>query len=446
MRNVWVLLLVAAAAPAWAQTTEEIDKALKADQFAQPKTAPAPAPTPPTPANTSTVAPGTQSPSGGWAQVGRFFQSLNPDLSAIVDFAAGWYSQENVTRAGDDPGHTGFNAQEVELAFQAVVDPYFRADIFLTIPNLGGLEVEEAFLTTTHLPWNFQLKAGVFRAGLGRQNAQHLHLQDFTRRPAINAAFLGIDGLRAPGMELNWLVPRIPFYLLLAVSVFSAQTPPADVALQTFGGGKPWDFAYVATARAFFPTSDATSLYLGLNYAHGKTAQTSTTNCLFPVTGSGQCPTPYDNWYDHLFGADLYFKWKPPNQARHYFSLAWQTEFFLRYIPDLKILGAAHPQTDGGLYSQLVAQVARRWFVGLRGELLGLPRSDNVRQEGVVAGSITLALSEFSRLRAYGEVRVPFGPANPNAMYVSGAAPSNTNGTLFTQFEIAIGAHGAHPF
>ena len=90
---------------------------------------------------------------GFGAAMGRVFQSLNPDISAIVDFAAGWYADDQGTiKSGDDPQSTGFKVQEVELALQAVVDPYFRADIFLTIPNLAGIEVEEAFLTTTHLP------------------------------------------------------------------------------------------------------------------------------------------------------------------------------------------------------------------------------------------------------------------------------------------------------
>jgi len=182
----------------------EIQKALQADVTAQKKAeAAAAAPVPPQ---------ASTSGSGFGAALGRVFQTLNPDISAIVDFAAGWYQDDDGTiKSGDDPQSTGFKVQEVELALQAVVDPYFRADIFLTIPNLSGLEVEEAFVTTTHLPANLQIKAGIFRAGLGRQNAQHLHLQDFTRRPAINPQFLGVDGLRAPGLEINWLVPRLPF-------------------------------------------------------------------------------------------------------------------------------------------------------------------------------------------------------------------------------------------
>jgi len=412
----------------------EIQQALQADVSAQKKdqAAAAAAPVP---------APAPSSGSGFGAALGRVFQSLNPDISAIVDFAAGWYQDDDGTiKSGDDPHATGFNTQEVELALQAVVDPYFRADIFLTIPNLQGLEVEEAFLTTTHLPANLQIKAGIFRAGIGRQNAQHLHLQDFTRRPAINPQFLGVDGLRAPGLEVNWLVPRLPFYLVLAGSMFSVAPADFDEPLQTFGGGPRWDFSYVGTARAFFPLTEATSLYAGLNYAHGKTSQRVAGNGALPSTAEGL--TLYDNYYDNLYGADLYLKWKPPNQSRSYASVAWQSEYFLRQIPNVLINGVRHQQLEGGLYSQLVVQLHRRWYLGVRGELMGIPSGDNVKREYAGAGSITWALSEFSRIRLYGEVR--YGPrflpedVSPHPARVTGAA--------FLQLEAAIGAHGAHPF
>ncbi len=37
--------------------------------------------------------------------MGRFFQSLNPDISAILDIAGGYYSDESVRRSGDDPAY-----------------------------------------------------------------------------------------------------------------------------------------------------------------------------------------------------------------------------------------------------------------------------------------------------------------------------------------------------
>src|SRR5438067_1576234 len=142
----------------------------------------------------------------------RGAQSLNPDMSAILDADFGWQRRAPQLLNGDDPDlhaegtrhAVGFTAQEVELAFSAIVDPYFKGEVYLTIPNLEGIEVEEAFVTTTSLPWNLQIKGGSFRSAFGRQNGQHLHVQDFTRRPLINAAFLGADGMRGPGFQLSW--------------------------------------------------------------------------------------------------------------------------------------------------------------------------------------------------------------------------------------------------
>jgi hypothetical protein len=416
----------------------EIQRALQADQAAQAKKSGA-GPAAATVVPMTTPAPVTAG--AGAAASARSFQSLNPDVSAIVDLSAGWFSDDGGTiKSGDDPQSTGFKAQEVELALQEVVDPYFRADIFLTIPNLSGLEVEEAFLTTTALPGNLQVKAGVFRAALGRQNAQHLHLQDFSRRPALNAQLLGVDGLRSPGVETNWLVPSVPFYLVLSASAFSVEAAEADQPLQTFGGGPRSHLAYVGYARAFFPLSEATSLYAGLNYARGQTSQSVSDVSLVQADAAGH--TAYDGFADNLYGVDLYLKWKPPNQAQTYASVAWQTEYFVRQIPNLTIDGVRRPQLEGGLYSQVVVQTHRRLYLGLRGELMGLPSGDNITREYAGAASVTWALSEFARIRLYGELRhgQPFLPleAAPHAPRLAGAT--------FLQLEAAIGAHGAHPF
>src|SRR5204862_2938311 len=179
----------------------------------------------------------------------RGSQSLNPDISASLGAEMGWQSRAPQFLNGDDPNlhadtrHAlGFTVQEVELALSAIVDPYFKGEVYLTIPNLEGLEVEEAFATTTSLPWNLQVKVGSFRSAFGRQNGQHLHVQDFTRRALLNAAFLGADGLRGPGAEVSWLAP-LPFYVVLYGEAFSLAAPdippgpdsPVD-PVASFGG------------------------------------------------------------------------------------------------------------------------------------------------------------------------------------------------------------------
>src|SRR5205823_8049043 len=77
----------------------------------------------------------------------------------------------NIERGDHDPQQRGFNARNIELAFDGAVDPYFEgfANIVFKLDNDNQteVEVEEAFLQTTSLPFNLQLKAGQFFAAFG---------------------------------------------------------------------------------------------------------------------------------------------------------------------------------------------------------------------------------------------------------------------------------------
>jgi hypothetical protein len=358
--------------------------------------------------------------------VARAFQSMNPDVSAIIDADVGGFAHDPYSLAGDDPElraggsehPAGFAVQEVELALSAVVDPYLRADVYLTIPNLSGLEVEEAFATSTSLPGGLQVKAGIFRSAFGRQNGQHLHIQDFPRRPLINEAFLGADGLRSPGLQVSWLIP-VPFYLQWTLEAFSVAPPDDLTHLSSFGGGQRTDLTYTSELKTFIPASESVSIYTGLNGATGLTGSQNGFTTVVPTRSVVE-------------GLDFYLKYKPPNQADGYFSLAWTTEVFFRELPDLG-------QTDGGFYSQLVLQLARRWFVGLREDMLGTPSTVNQGKVQRTALMTTFVMSEFARLRLYGERETR--PAHGDSIF---GGPENYG--VLLQLEVAIGAHGAHPF
>jgi hypothetical protein len=419
----------------------ELEKALGKDAAAaaaQGQSAP-PSPAPPSATGGTTPPP----------PLLRGAQSLNPDISAILDATGGYQRRPLHFPNGDDPilrgeegkKSVGVTAQEVELAFSAIVDPYFRGDVFLTIPNLQGLEVEEAFATTTSLPWNLQVKGGSFRSAFGRQNGQHLHVQDFTIRPLINSAFLGADGLRGPGVQVSWLSP-LPFFLTLSAEAFSIPAPDLPEVgttlsppVASFGGGEPTDLTYTVEAKAFLPFGDAWSIYFGLNGATGVSPG------LFQPTGTGVTVLGA-NRRSYLAGADLYVKWKPPNVSAGYNSLAWQTEAIWRHLED----GEGVPGGwEGGLYSQVVLQVARRWFLGVRADVLGIPTSSSLGQTLRGSASVTFQGSEFSRLRAYGLVEhVGSGPSVPGVA-LAPVVPADSAG-VFLQLEISMGAHGAHPF
>jgi len=429
---VLALLLLAQSQPD-PQLQKELEKAIQADQqaaAAQQQQQPAPQP--------------VSMPQ----QLLRGAQSLNPDMSVIIDGDAGWQRRAPQFLNGDDPnlhGDTthalGFTAQEVELAASAIVDPYFKGEMYLTIPNLEGIEVEEAFATTTSLPWNLQLKAGSFRSAFGRQNGQHLHVQDFTRRPLINAAFLGDDGLRGPGAQVSWLAP-LPFYLTLYGEAFSLRNDPASLAgpvpdpVRSFGADGPRRPTLLAEAKLFLPFGDEWSLYGGLNFASGESpglAVSSSTNI-----GAGR--------QTQLFGADLYLKWKPANVSQSYSSLALQAEAIFRHFAEGDGLADSW---DGGAYAQAVAQFARRWFLGARGDFIGVPSNSVTARTARGAVSLTFQGSEFMRVRAYAELEkgnISFGDESiPAGLFLPAVQPSWAP-AAFLQLEISIGAHGAHPF
>jgi zinc transport system permease protein len=349
---------------------------------------------------------------------------LNPDTSVIVDGSFGYYGRRyadfqrigfQIPPAGDDPAATkeGFTLQEVELAFQAAIDPYLEGSVFLTIPNLEGIEVEEAYLLTTALPANLQIKAGTFRSQVGRNNTQHLHLQHFTRRPLMTPLLFGADGFRAPGMQVSVLLPGLPWFATLYGEAFSVGAPdPGTVS--TFGGGGrgPAHLAYTTVLEQFWAPTEATSIFLGLNFATAIASE-----CAVPPCSGGR--------RDYLYGADLYFKWRPPDVVGELGSVMWSTEYFARTI-------AGVGPTEGALYTEPVVQVAKRWYIGGRFDLTGVPAGPYVPRATAAAGSLTFAPTEFSRFRLYGQ-----------DLWMAGS-PAALIG--FLQAEVSMGAHGAHPF
>ena len=389
----------------------------------------------------------------------RGTQSLNPDISVIIDANAGYErrtpsfrnSLDPILRSAGDSPAVGPAVQEVEVAASAIVDPYFKGELYLSIPNLNALEVEEAIVTTTSLPWNLQVRAGTFRSAFGRQNGQHTHVQDFTQRPLFYTAFLGEDGFRGPALQVSWLAP-LPFFLTLYGEVLDLKRPDPGSPVASFGGGSGTDVSYAAEAKAFVPLSEDWSLYGGVSAATGVSPAPT------PIFGISS-PVSFDR-RSVLLASDVYIKWKPPNVAGGYGSLAWQSEIVFRRLGSPRdcsagaeaVCGALSPEWDGGAYSQLVYQLTRRWVAGLRGDVLGIPASRSVPHVERASASITFVYSEFARLRLHGEVEHTGGISTLAAPAFSlipaevvGANP-RTAFAAYLQLEMSIGAHGAHPF
>ena len=363
---------------------------------------------------------------------------MNVSFDTLMDF--GWSTDPRVSQdlqLGDhDPQQRGFSLRKAEMAFDGAVDPYLKgfANVVLKLDdhNNTDIELEEAYLLTTALPGNLQLKAGQFFAEFGRQNAQHPHVWGFVDEPLIMNRVFGGDGLRNVGTRVSWLAPT-PFYTEFSVGVFNGEggtsfsfrnpdnaygRTPVDRGLRG-----PQDLLYVPRISSSFDLSDAQTLVLGASAAFGPNDSGSHTRT-------------------EIYGVDAYWKWKSPTAIGGFPFVSWQTEAMFRsYDAGADALVGLPSETleDYGFYSQILYGFHLGWVAGLRGELVTgnngvndvndpLARGDRTR----ISPNLTWYPSEFSKLRL-------------QYNYDHGQAFGDEH-SVWMQVEVLLGAHAAHKF
>ncbi|MDO8519451.1 MAG: hypothetical protein Q7T11_04750 [Deltaproteobacteria bacterium] len=319
---------------------------------------------------------------------------LLPNISLIGSVAGGVFRDDPAGDQGENPSRTGFNLQGLELAIQSVIDPYVRGDVFILFHE-DGIEVEEALVTTLALPWNLQVRAGKMLTRLGRQNTQHLEKLDFVDYARTNRYFFSPEGFKELGAELSVLIPT-DWFSELSFEFLQGENEG------NFDGPRKGDFTYLGHWTNTFDLSLATTLQTGLSGAYG-----------FNASGKGNST--------QIYGADLYWRYRPNDRS----GLKWQTEYFLR-----RREAVGDTLMDGGVYTQVVGQFARRWEAGARLERIGLPAEGT--SEWSASPVITFLASEFFRVRGqYNWVKPDTG---------------RTGHEAFVQLQFNMGPHGAHAF
>jgi hypothetical protein len=356
--------------------------------------------------------------------VSRAFQSLNPDLSFIGDFALAAFHGAPFQLGGHDPAHNGFNVQSGEIALGAAVDPYLRFDANLAF-SPSGFEFEEGYATTLGLPANLQLRAGKFLTRFGRQNQQHPHAWDFADQPLVMGKFFGPDNNRGPGLEVSDLLSFLPWYAEVVLSGSTpdvvnpnAAVPNLQLFRDPFGTRTPLDITYVAALKQFFPLSDDFSLAFGLS------------SLLAPSDA-----TFGNHARTEIFGTDLYLKYRPIGAASFTIvSLTVEAMYRRRFNYE----GPAVDLHDAGGYAQLFWRFAQRWGAGLRYDMASGVEGDAASPDWTRPhhrGSVALTFwpTEFSRIRLQGN-------------YFRSLDSPDATTSVFLAFEFAAGAHGAHAF
>jgi len=327
----------------------------------------------------------------GGAAVTKVF---NPDIAVIGNFLGA---------AGQGAGHgdPAIEMHESEVSLQAILDPYARADFFLSFGE-QGVNLEEGYLTFTALPAGLQLRAGKMRAAFGRVNTFHSHVLPWADRPLVTQNLLGgEDGLNDAGLSLSRILPAPKNIFLEA----TAQAFRGD----TEGVFRSWrrsNLAAIGHLRGYRDISESTNLDLGFSYARGHSPDGS-------------------NLVNQLYGLDATLRWKPLRRAI-YHSFVTRSEL---------VWGRAQQPSQVarpfGYYVASDYQFARRWFLGGRFDRSGRLTDSALQDTG---GSVILTFwpSEFSQIRA--QLR--------RTRY----AERLTANELLFQFQFSIGAHGAHPF
>jgi len=335
------------------------------------------------------------------------------------------------------PGTRGFSLAETELTLAANIDPWWRGAATFALTPENELEVEEAYVQTTALGRGLGVRAGRFLSSIGYLNAQHRHAWDFADAPLAYQAMLGTQ-FADDGLQLAWVAPTERFFELRAEVGRGRSFPGSDTSRNGAG-------AAVLSAHAGDDIGSSHSWRAGLSYLRARASGQE----LAATDSAGNDVVNAFTGSSRVWIADAVYRWAPGGNPRQR-NFKLQGEYLHATRAGELVVDTAGLAAPGGFrsvqsgwYLQGVYQFMPRWRFGLRTERLqpGNP------QLGANAGLLdpgagtprkhTLMLehnpSEFSRIRLQ--------LANDRAR---GAGPTDLQWLL--QYQMSLGAHGAHGF
>ena len=361
--------------------------------------------------------------------------ALNPDISLILTGTLANRSQDSsyhITgfQAGGNigPGSRGFSLGESELGIYANVDDKFYGGLNLSLSNDNKASVEEAFIQTTALPYGLTLKAGRYFSGIGYLNEQHAHTWDFVDNPLAYQAFLG-NQFGDDGVQLRWLAPTD---LFVELGTEYGRGRIADTIGRDKNGGSAGSvFAHVGG-----DVGTNNSWRTGLSYLR-VSPQGRQSNDL---DASGTFVSNSFTGTSKVWIADFVWKWAPNGNANNT-SFKLQGEFLHRN-EDGSLNTDNYAASQDGWYLQGIYKFLPNWRAGLRYDQLDSGSVDyGVNSKNLantaydpkrVSAMIDYNPSEFSRIR----LQLSQDKSRQEA----------TDNQIFIQYQMSLGAHGAHKY
>ncbi|MFO1295013.1 MAG: hypothetical protein U1F07_18415 [Rubrivivax sp.] len=370
--------------------------------------------------------------------------SFNPAIGLVLAGSYGWLSQDPasyrfqgfLTGGEIGPGAQGFSLGESELNFSASVDPWFAGQLTVALTADNQAEVEEAYVQTTALPDGLTLRAGRTLSSIGYLNDKHAHTWDFADAPLVYQAFL--DGqLKADGLQLRALLPTTQF-VEIGGELGAAGPFPSGGG----NGNQPGLATLFAHTGGDVGTSS--SWRAGLSYLWAKSNAREST--VWGLDGSATSATFDGN--TRMLIADAVWKWAPNGNPLRT-NLTLQGEYMRRvesgsltFDPAGLGLTDSYQATQSGWYAQAVYQFMPAWRVGVRYDRLDVGNVD------AASNGANLYVPDYSPSRAtlmldwspteFSRVRLQY--ANDRARY------GITDNQFIVQYQMSLGAHGAHNY
>jgi len=317
---------------------------------------------------------------------------FNPDMAVIGNFIG-------TTGSNTIESAPALEMHEAEVTFQAVVDPYARADVFLSA-SPDGVEIEEGYLTLTSLPGGLLAKVGKMKQQFGKVNTMHAHTLPWVDVPIVMKNFLGgEEGLNDSGISVSKLLLNPLFFLEATGEVYQGNSGPFQTHERS-------DVSWLGRLRGYRDITESTNLDVGFSFTRGH-------NDAGP------------DFTTRVYGVDATFRYRPLRRA-----------IYRRFMARTELMWSDRGQQTGdvnafGMYASGDYQFARRWFAGVRFDYSERATDANLVDKGPSV-VVTYWPSEFSQIR--GQYR--------RTNYAEGVT---SNEALF-QFLFSIGAHGAHVF
>lgn len=346
--------------------------------------------------------------------------AFNPAITVILNGSVSRHSLDPDTyaRAGfpltgeAGPSARGISLGESEISLAANIDDKFYGQATLAVESEDGedgIGIEEAYIETLALPNGFNLRAGRFFSNIGYLNGHHAHTDKFFDRPLAYQAFLG-GQYGDDGVQLRWVAPT-DIFLELGGEVFRGSTHNGTGTHSLF-------------AHAGGDIGDDTAWLAGVSLLRSRVE-------------NGEDGFSGDN---DLVVADVTWKWAPQGNFKDG-GITLRGEYFVDrrdgdfVDPD----GIAPDQiwdgTRRGAYIEGVYRINRQWEAGYRYDRLWADDSGpyassfDPRRHSLMLAWLN---SEFSLLR------LQYSRDEPNA--------SDTDHVLSLQYQMTLGAHGAHKF